>query len=227
MITETSERDNFYAYAETFYHNFYKTMRADSMATLYVGKTFPRRIVGDLTDQLELLHEKKKSFKKEQRIKEAEETEKRLRGEIVKFEQYALKYGDAVVTNAHLVVRYGEHAWAVHAGSSTDMKETFLNNRVYLYKIFDQKRHGAVWLDQFGTVGNPKNSPLRTLHEFKRQFGGRYIEFIGEFDMVFKPFWYFLYEKALPGYRALQFRKKERIRRRTAESGGEAGDRRL
>lgn len=218
LITETSERDDFYAYSESFYRSFYRILHDRDMVTLYMGKTFPRRIVDDLSRQLEELLKRKKGLKKEQRIKEAEESERRLLGEIEKFEEYAAKYGDEAVTNAHLVVRYGEHAWAVHAGSSTDMKETFLNNRIYLYKILDQKEKGAVWLDQFGTIGNPKDNPLKSLHEFKRQFGGRYVEFIGEFDMVFKPFWYFLYEKALPKYRALRFGLKEFGRKRRNKS---------
>ncbi len=215
LITETSERDHFFAYTEQYYQSFYETLDRYGMVKLYMGKTYPKKIADGLRKQLEVLLELKKSYKKEQKIREAEETEKRIHKEIEIFDRYALKYGEEAITNAHLVVRYGRHSWAVHAGSANDMKETFLNNRIYLEKILDQKRTGADWLDQFGTVGNPDESPLRSLHEFKRQFGGQYLEFIGEFDLVIRPSWYFLYEKALPRYRSLLFDLKELGRKRS------------
>ena len=41
--------------------------------------------------------------------------------------------------------------------------------------------------DQFGTIGDlSENNKRLGLHEFKKKFGGDYIEFIGEFDLVNK-----------------------------------------
>ena len=58
--------------------------------------------------------------------------------------------------------------------------------------------------DQFGTIGdfNP-NNPLLGLHEFKKKFGGNYVEFIGEFDYVIKKGMYFVFTKLVPFYRKL------------------------
>jgi len=224
LITSTSERGDFFAYSRSFYKNFYETLKKRDMVTLYIGKVYPEKTADSLKKQLEEIQIKKAGYKKEQRLHEAELTETRLRREIESFDGYADKYGAEAAVSAHLVVTYGRHAWAVHAGSSDDMGETFLNNRVYLHKILDQKKRGAVWFDQFGTVGDPRQSPLGALHAFKKQFGGRYIEFVGEFDRIFKPFWYYLYTRALPAYRAILFDiralrrgKKKSNRRQTSE----------
>ena len=223
LISETGERDDFYPYGESYYQNFYDILQKYDMATLYIGKTYPRKTQKKLECQLAETEARARTLKKDSLIQEAEITAERLRREISLFSEYAEKYGETAVTNAHLVVHYGEHAWAVHAGSSGAMKETFLNNRLYLYKILDQKQKGAVWIDQFGTVGNPEDSHLKSLHEFKRQFGGRYIEFIGEFDYSLKPIWHFLYDKAMPGYRSFRLdlrallRRMEKKRRRRTE----------
>ena len=205
LISQTSKRDKFFAFPEKYYQNFYNVLNNYGMVTLYLGRTFTEKTIQKLKKQLEVLRLRKTGYAKKQRIIQAEQTERRLEKEISLFQDYSKKYGKQKITSAHMVVRYGCHAWAVHAGSADDMKETFLNNRVYLHKILDQKKKGAVWFDLFGAVGNPKDNQLGSLHEFKKQFGGRYIEFIGEFDMIIRPFWYNVYVKALPKYRSLLF----------------------
>ena len=219
LIKETSERDDFYAYSKRYYRSFYDILAKYGMVDLYLGKIYIERTAESLKKQLEILRQRKKSYTKERRIKQAEDTERRLLAELTRFEGYIKSYGKQRITSAHMVVRYGKHAWAVHAGSADDIKESFLNNRVYLHKILDQKEAGAEWVDLFGTVGNPINSPLRSLHDFKKQFGGRYIEFIGEFDMIFKPLWYNIYANLLPRYRALLFNFREWMRKREKHRG--------
>lgn len=212
LINETSLRDNFYSFSKRFYTNFYKVLNEYSMVKLYMGKTYIKKTIDKLREQLKEVEKQKESYTKPQRIKEAEITKNRLLEEISEFSELQKKYGEEAITSAHLVVNYQNKAWAVHAGSASDMNQTFLNNRVYLYKIMDQKDSGAVFLDQFGTVGNWKDSKHRSLHEFKRQFGGRYIEFVGEFDLVIRRFWYNIYTKVLPRYRSFLFDIKAILR---------------
>lgn len=213
LISLTGERDEFVGYNESYYQNFYDILSKQGMATLYLGKVNPEKTVLMLKDSLSELLEKRKTLKREGVLNESYLSEQRLLKEIALFEAYAKEYEGDVTISAHLVVRYGEKAWAVHAGSDKLMSESFVNNRVYYEKLMEAKENGAKLLDQFGTVGNPNNSPLKSLHEFKRQFGGRYVEFIGEFDLVTKPFWYFVYEKLLPIYRNvridIKLRKKK------------------
>ena len=40
-----------------------------------------------------------------------------------------------------------------------------------------------------------ENNPLYGLYRFKKGFGGKFTEFIGELDYVFNPFTYFMVEK--------------------------------
>ena len=213
LIHETSLRDEFYAYSEGFYKNFYDVLSRYDMVKLYMGKIYIHKTIESLKQQLMLIQAQKEGYTKPQKIRQAKETEQRLIKEISQFEHYAEQYGHCAVTAAHLVVRYGDKAWAVHAGSSGDMNETFLNNRLYLHKIIDQKDNGAVLLDQFGTVGDWQTSTHRSLHEFKRQFGGRYIEFLGEFDLVIRRFWYNIYVNTLPRYRNGLFNLKAVVRK--------------
>lgn len=212
LITITSERDDFVGYGLSYYQNFYDILAAHDMATLYLGKVDPARTVSLLRAELDALLEKRKMLKKPGPLHESELSEQRLLREIEQFESYARTYPNGATISAHLVVRYGDKAWAVHAGSDRLMSETFINNRVYYEKIHDVKRMGARLLDQFGTVGNPEESTLSSLHDFKRQFGGNYVEFLGEFDYILKPIGYFAYVHLLPLYRKARISLKMALR---------------
>ncbi len=213
LIGVTSERDEFVGYGESYYQNFFDILSKRGMATLYLGKVDPAATVDMLKKELDALLEKRKILKREGPLNESRLSQARLLREIARFEDYAARYPGGATVSAHLVVRYGDKAWAVHAGSDKLMSETFINNRVYYEKLMEAKASGARVLDQFGTVGNPDDSPLKSLHEFKKQFGGRYVEFIGEFDLVLRPFWYFVYEKLLPVYRSIRIDWKLRKKR--------------
>ncbi len=215
LITLTSERDDFVGYPESYYQSFYDTLSKYDMARLYLGFVDAKKSVKLLKAEREALLQKRLTLKKEGPLNESLLSEQRLDREIATFERYADEYPDGAVVSAHLVVRYGDKAWAVHAGSAGIMSETFINNRVYYEKIHDAKADGAKWLDQFGTVGDPANSPLRSLHEFKAQFGGRCCEFIGEFDLVTRPFWHFLYDRLLPYYRRVRLTLKMSARKKS------------
>ena len=90
--------------------------------------------------------------------------------------------------------KYG--AWSLYIGNNNIAMKTNAVNRVYFESLIDAYNKKYDFYDLFGTVGDPKTTykNLAGLHDFKRKFGGEYLEFIGEFDLINKPFWY----KALP-----------------------------
>ena len=81
------------------------------------------------------------------------------------------------------------------------LTDTYANYKTYYEHIKYYHDRVKVY-DQFGTVGDlNKDNPLIGLHEFKKKFGGDYVEFIGEFDIILKPFYYFCFTKLVPLYR--------------------------
>ena len=50
---------------------------------------------------------------------------------------------------------------------------------------------------------NPKN-PLYGLYLFKRGYGGKVVELIGEFDLVISKFWYFVYNVSFKLYHGIK-----------------------
>ncbi|MBQ0004494.1 MAG: peptidoglycan bridge formation glycyltransferase FemA/FemB family protein [Clostridiales bacterium] len=201
MLTLTGERDNFTDFPLDYYQTQYDILSKYDMATLFIGYTYPAETVRKLEASLEELLAQREKIKKPGPLKENMEREPKIRREIELFKNYAEKYPDGVALSAHFVIHYGDKAWAVHAGSTLELSETFLNNRVYHDKIIAMKERGCAILDQFGTVGDWENSDLKSLHEFKKQFGGRYVEFIGEFNLITDKKAYFMYKTIRPLYR--------------------------
>ena len=70
-------------------------------------------------------------------------------------------------------------SWALHLAALTDMKEK-----------------GATSYDFEGISGATNKDDLYYgLHEFKKSFGGEYIEYLGEFDYIYQPMRYKMYRK--------------------------------
>lgn len=203
MLTITGERDNFTDFPLEYYQKQYDILSKHDMVTLFIGYTYPAETVKKLEASLEELLAQREKIKKPGPLKENMEREPKIRREIELFKEYAEKYPDGVALSAHFVIHYADKAWAVHAGSTLELSETFLNNRVYHDKIIAMKERGAAILDQFGTVGDWMNSDLKSLHEFKKQFGGRYVEFIGEFNLITDKKAYMMYKTIRPAYRKL------------------------
>ena len=108
-------------------------------------------------------------------------------------------------------MEYGDKAWVLYAGNHNILTETYANYHTYLEHIKFCKERGLKIYDQFGTIGDlSKTNPRLGLHEFKKKFGGNYIEFIGEFDYVTNKFMYFVFTRLVPFYRKIIKRKSKK-----------------
>ena len=103
-----------------------------------------------------------------------------------------------------MIIEYGNKAWVLYAGNHNILSETYVNYNTYYEHIKYCKEQGIKIYDQFGTIGDiNENNPRFGLHEFKKKFGGNYIEFLGEWDYVINKFMYMIFTKLVPIYRNL------------------------
>ena len=109
-----------------------------------------------------------------------------------------------------MIVSYGNKAWVLYAGNHNILSETYVNYNTYFEHLKYCKDQGIEIYDQFGTIGDlSKDNPRLGLHEFKKKFGGDYVEFMGEWDYITNHFMYFVFTKLVPIYRNL-IRKKSK-----------------
>ena len=103
-----------------------------------------------------------------------------------------------------MIIEYGNKAWVLYAGNHNILSETYVNYNTYYEHIKYCKEKGIEIYDQFGTIGDlSRDNPRLGLHEFKKKFGGDYVEFLGEWDFVTNKIMYFVFTKLIPLYRSM------------------------
>lgn len=211
MLTET--RKDFVSYNEDYYKTLYDIFNGgqNSKATLFLGKVDIDKTLTKIKDNLKAINNQisilpidnlSKSAKN--KLKELTRQKENCNKEIEKYEKYKKDYGNNLTLSAHMIVEYADKAWVLYAGNHNILTETYVNYYTYEQHIKYCKEKGLKVYDQFGTIGDlSKDNPRFGLHEFKKKFGGDYIEFLGEFDYVTNKLMYFIFTKLVPFYRKM------------------------
>ena len=146
----------------------------------------------------------KENLSKSQHTKkqEIEKRKNKIESDIKRYQEIDKENPSPLVLSAHFIIEYGDKAWVLYAGNHNLLTDTYTNYKTYKEHFeYCFHKHLKVY-DQFGTIGDLRSdNPLLGLHEFKKKFGGNYIEFIGEFDYVIHPFFYVVFTKLVPFYR--------------------------
>ena len=211
LMTLTEDRKNFISYTEDYYNTLYEIFNGNknSKATLFLGKVHINKTLkvleNDLkkiNDQISILPIDNLSKSAKNKLKELTRQKENTTKEIGKYKEYRKQYGNDITLSAHMIIEYGDKAWVLYAGNHNILTETYVNYYTYSEHIRYCKEKGIKIYDQFGTIGDlSKDNPRLGLHEFKKKFGGDYVEFIGEWDYITNHFMYFIFTKLVPIYR--------------------------
>lgn len=213
LMTLTESRKDFISYDEDYYQTLYEIFNGNenTKATLFLGKVNLKETLEKLqenikkvNDQISILPIDNLSKSAKTKLKELTRQKENLNEEIKKYKEYQKKYDNEITLNAHMIIEYGDKAWVLYAGNHNILTETYANYNTYYEHIKYCKEKNIKIYDQFGTIGDlKKDNPRLGLHEFKKKFGGDYVEFIGEFDYVTNKIMYFIFTKMVPLYRKM------------------------
>jgi lipid II:glycine glycyltransferase (peptidoglycan interpeptide bridge formation enzyme) len=116
------------------------------------------------------------------------------------------RVGDVVVAGA-LLFALGHQCWYVYGASDNEHRNLMPNHLVQWEAMRWAREQGCTVYDMRGVSlevdGEPVDPHIAGLNRFKRGFGARYIEYVGDWDMVLSPLWYALFQRALPMARRL------------------------
>lgn len=99
---------------------------------------------------------------------------------------------------------YGDKAWYIYGASSNAHRNVMPNYLIQWEMIRWAKAQGCTLYDFRGVSGDlSPDNPLYGLYRFKKGFNGEFTEFVGEFDRVYEPFWYRLWNVAEPLYQKM------------------------
>jgi len=113
-----------------------------------------------------------------------------------------------------LAFLFGDKAWYIYGASSNSHRNVMPNYLLQWNMIKWAKANNCTLYDFRGVPGNlSEDNPLYGLFRFKKGFNGEYTEFIGEYDLIFSPFYYRLWTVLEPLYqknirRLLRWRKR-------------------
>ena len=95
----------------------------------------------------------------------------------------------------------GDKAWYIYGASANEHRNKMPNYLLQWTMIKWAKSRGCTLYDFRGVPGNlSEDSPIYGLYRFKKGFNADYTEFIGEYDLVFSPFYYKLWLVGEPLY---------------------------
>ena len=209
LMILTENRKDFITHNEKYYKSLYEIWNKDNSCNIFLGSIDLDKIINilenkknDLESELSLLPKEELSkSQKSKKIELEKQLEKNI-NDIEKYKENKNKYGTNIILSAHFIIEYGNTAWVLYAGNHNILSETYTNYKTYLEHIKYYYDKGIKTYDQFGTIGDLRNdNPLLGLHEFKKKFGGNYVEFCGEFDLITNKFMYFVFTKLVPIYR--------------------------
>lgn len=190
LIQIVSNKDGFNAYTYDYYKDVYDEMSKRGHIKVFNVKINPSKLIEKFNIELE--QEKK------------EDRKVKIKKDIEYFENVDNK---EEYTCGSLICTYtNTGAWSLYIGNDEVATYTGAVNRLYYEFIKDAYDNKLEYADLFGVVGDPNThyKNLAGIFEYKRKMGGDCIEFIGEFDLINKPFWYKLLPNLLKIYRSLR-----------------------
>lgn len=220
LMILTENRKDFITHNESYYKSLYEIWRKDNSCELFLGKINLEKIINkqnnllnELKQELEPLSKNELSKSEKSKKNEFEKRIEKINSDLTKYTETQIKYGNEITLNGHFIIEYGNKAWVLYAGNHNILTETYANYKTYKEHIKYYYDKGIEIYDQFGTIGDLRNdNPLLGLHEFKKKFGGNYVEFTGEFDLILNKPLYFVFTKLVPLYRKIIKKRAKKTR---------------
>lgn len=117
----------------------------------------------------------------------------KVNDDLKRFKEYKLKYGNSLTISAALTMEQNDKVWILSEANNNVLLETNLNYRIYNEYIKYYKNNSFNLFNQLSPLEcNPD------FNEFKKEFGGDFIEYIGDYILVTNPISYFIQNKVLP-----------------------------
>ncbi len=227
IMRVTGERDGFLTRPLSYFEQMYDTLHKENMCKLYLARLNTQTALESMTAELEQtqalvsqyeaqLQDDTLADKKRQKMMNKLTPEQNkltnLTQQVELMTDLYKKHPDGITMSGIITTYFGNKAWYLYGASDNMYREFMPNYLIQWHALTEAKKMGYEIYDFFGISGRTDAAdPLHGLYRFKKGFGGEYTEFLGEFDYVVSPFWYFAWTKALPQFK--NFKKRLRAKK--------------
>ena len=219
IMQHTGDRRKFIDRPLSYYQNMYKELNPSGILKILVAELHVKELIDTYKKEIEDVQKEyderknkhdnglnkmnEKKFQNKQ--KEDLETIKRITKKMDEASKLRDENGDIITLGGILFLIYGNEVVSLVGGSYDKFMEFQSAYTVHWAGCKYAIEHGYDRYNFYGITGDfdPKN-PLYGLYLFKKGYGGRVVELIGEFDLVVSKFWYFVYNFAFKLYHGVK-----------------------
>ncbi|TDM12897.1 lipid II:glycine glycyltransferase FemX [Macrococcus lamae] len=206
LMKETGLRDGFLTRDISYFENIYDALNPSGDAELFLAKLVPGEVMPKLQNDYDALEQKKQKLlqnkdqkKAANQIKDIDQRQTKLQKQLNELEELQVTHPEGRILAASLLTFSGHKAYYLYSASSNDYRDYLPNHHMQINMMRYSRSRGAKTYDFGGTDNNPpKDSEHYGLWLFKKKWGTRLSEKIGEFDYVLIPLVYQMVEQVKP-----------------------------
>ncbi|KAA1039662.1 lipid II:glycine glycyltransferase FemX [Macrococcus equipercicus] len=206
LMKETGERDGFLTRDVSYFENIYDALNPDGDAELFLVKLIPAAVIPKLQEEYDALESKKQKLEQKKDQKKAQNQLKdialqqtKLQKQLAELEQLNETNPEGKVLSGALLTFSGHKSYYLYGASSNEYRDYLPNHNMQISMMRYARERGAKSYDFGGTDNNPpQGSEHFGLWQFKKMWGTRLSEKIGEFDYVLNQPVYRLIEQVKP-----------------------------
>lgn len=204
IMEHTSERRHFLDRSLSYYQNMYKAFGNGEILRLYFADLMIEDKLNDFKKELVELENSYKELVrnnengkrvKEQTLKDKETQIEKTKESITKYKELYEKYGSKLTLGGVLFFIYGKEVLAFLGGAYKDYMEFQCSYSIYYELIKYAVDNKFDYYNFYGISSDlsPKD-PMYGVYLFKKGFGGKVVELLGEYDLKVSGFYYFIYK---------------------------------
>ena len=219
IMAHTGERREFIDRPLSYYQEMYKHLHDDGILKILIAELDTNELIAEYQSEIDNLKKEKEdrankynqdpSKMNEQKYREKQAHCDKEIERITKTQNHIrdlkLKYGNIITLGGILFLIYGNEVLSLVGGSYKEFMEFQSAYTVHFAGLKYAIENNYDRYNFYGITGvfDPEN-PLFGLYSFKRDFGGKVVELIGEFDLVIDKPMYSLYKIAFKTYKKLK-----------------------
>jgi len=226
IMQHTSDRREFIDRPLSYYKVMWDALHESGILKILIAEIDFNKYEENTKEEIKLnkkeleerIHKKEKNILKmndkkyEQSNKQNQDEIKRLENQLDKIKELKLQHGEKTVLGGILFLIYGNEVLSLYGGSHSKLMQFQSAYTVHFAGIKMAIDGNYSRYNFYGISGDfRKENPLYGLFLFKKGFGGRVAELIGEFDLIISPFWYTTYNILFNTYHFLKNLKAKKI----------------
>lgn len=220
IMDVTGKRDGFMTRPLSYFEEMYDSLVPTGKMKLFLAKyNVSKALDIALAQELDVVKRRSKVEKQLQaeninpekedklrkQLQQTSEEEASVKERIEELSEHKKQFPDGVIVSGAILVLSGDKAWYLYGASDNIYRNLMPNYLIQWEMIRYSKQQGCTLYDFRGISGDlSESNPLYGLYRFKRGFNGDFTEFIGEFDYILSPLFYYAWETLLPKFKKIR-----------------------